>query len=291
MDRRKTPQEKRSIFFAFTRNKSRQEIERIENRLSRRLTREERRKIIQKNASKARRKVVVSAVIFALGGITGASTQKLLNEGKTEVAIDAEKYTDSINIKNVTNDREVFINGLRVELNEIDVNENIEEKVKEEINNFKTAEDVMEYTKDIYEESFLEEHGEDIEVTDITKNYTDNNNSSVLTIWAKKSEELEPEIIERVTRNLESVKGEDGKDVLLENNKVVYDIIALGKEYAKSLDKDKELGEYNKQYAEKMEPEWKKDYLRYVLEYKKEQKDKSMQNDDNEVIQKDDERN
>ena len=105
MGRRKTPQEKRSIFFALTRNKSKQEIERIENRLNRKLRREERRKIIQKNASKARRKVAISAIIFALGGVTGASTQKLLNEGKTELSIDAEKYTDGIDIKNVTNDR------------------------------------------------------------------------------------------------------------------------------------------------------------------------------------------
>ncbi len=286
MGRRKTPQEKRSIFFALTRNKSKQEIERIENRLNRKLRREERRKIIQKNASKARRKVAISAIIFALGGVTGASTQKLLNEGKTELSIDAEKYTDGIDIKNVTNDREVFINGLRVELNEIDVNENLEEMVKEEINNFKTSEDVSEYSKRIYEEAYLDQCGEDIKVTDINKNYIDTNNSSELTIWAKRSEEETPKIIEKVERNLEKVESKSGKDVLLEDNKVVYDIIALGREYARSLD-DKEIGENNQRYAKEMESEWKNDYLKSVLEYKMRQKDKSIQNN-NEVIQEDD---
>ena len=66
----------------------------------------------------------------------------------------------------------------------------------------------------------------------------------------------------------------------------MYDIIALGREYARSLD-DKEIGENNQRYAKEMESEWKNDYLKSVLEYKMRQKDKSIQNN-NEVIQEDD---
>lgn len=69
---------KRDFFVRLTRSKSKIEIEKIENRLKRELTKQERKKIIKRNAAKARRRVVIGALVGGLG-IGGVL---LLNSGE-----------------------------------------------------------------------------------------------------------------------------------------------------------------------------------------------------------------
>lgn len=85
---------KRNFFVRLTRSKSKIEIEKIEKRLKRELTKQERKKIIKKNAAKARRRVLIGALV----GVIGIGGPLLLNSG--------EKTTEGITVNVETNGKE-----------------------------------------------------------------------------------------------------------------------------------------------------------------------------------------
>lgn len=288
-------QEKRGLFVILTRKASNKEIDIQEALEGRKLTRAERRKIIEVNARRAMIKTILIGGVFAFGTKAGWEGRKLLEEGKTEISIDAEQYKDGINLTNVTSDRDVFMNGLHVELDEIDSNEKIEQSAKETVDNFKTSEDVLEYTKGIYEEEYFQEYGKNIEITSILKNPSDLNESIIRICGKVKDETEDNRLIEEVKRSLKGVENADPisnsrKDVLLKDNKAVYDIIAVGCEYASTFDKNLETNDRDYYFLDAMEGSWKDSYIEYLIEYKKEQRNKIASNNKNETIQDNEER-
>ena len=90
MDKKKKA--KIDFFVRLTRDKSKIEIQKLEERLKRELTKQERKKIIRKNATKAKRKVALSAVV----GMLGIAAPLLLNSGEKapeEITVDFEDTT------------------------------------------------------------------------------------------------------------------------------------------------------------------------------------------------------
>lgn len=90
MDKKKKA--KIDFFVRLTKNKTKKEIKQIEEKLERPLTKQERKKIIKKNATKAKRKVALGALM----GMLGIGGTLLLTSGEKapeEITIDFEDTT------------------------------------------------------------------------------------------------------------------------------------------------------------------------------------------------------
>ncbi len=169
------------IFVSLTRKKAKEEIAKYQNKLTRKLTNEEKHLITKKVAKRTRGKAAVIS-IFALGIFTGMKTDNLLEaskskgiDNKEEITIDAEELNKDISIDNVTNDREIFINGIKVELNEIENNEKALSNVKEQINNLSNPEESLEYLKESYVNEYNKENDEKITKDNVTFHIGDGN--------------------------------------------------------------------------------------------------------------------
>lgn len=158
---------RRGIFINMTRKESKKEIRKIEEAEGRRLSRAAKIKIIKKNARKAKIYTTIAVASLLLGGIGGSKVTNLLEPGKTEISIDADQYKDRIHINHVTNDREVFLNGLRVESDEIGRNEALEQGVIDEINSLENSEEVLNYIKQIYLDEYKQKNGGDATIDDV----------------------------------------------------------------------------------------------------------------------------
>lgn len=162
------------IFVSLTRRKAKEEITKSQSKLKRKLTNKEKHLSAKKAAKKTRGKAVVISM-FVAGIFTGMKANNLLEaarskgiDNKEEITIDAEELNKDISIDNVTNDREIFINGIKVELNEIDNNEKDLSNIKEEINNLNNPEEVLDYLKEFYVNEHNKENDEKITKDNVT---------------------------------------------------------------------------------------------------------------------------
>lgn len=123
---------KRNIFISETKRKSKEEIREKEAKLGRKLTNNEKDQIVLKNGKKMLTRIGAIAVAgaFGIGILAGGAGVKKLNESsavkqnKQKIEIDANKTNKNIEINTAENSkRDIFINGIKVELNEIDNNE------------------------------------------------------------------------------------------------------------------------------------------------------------------------
>ena len=142
------------------------------------------KKIIEEEARKARKKTTILALIGALGivgtgGYTLGENEKSgisgIKEKNGEIQIDMNEVEKDINIKNIMNQSErnehqVFVK----ELQEQSLNENLEyievlkKEVTQEIENLKTKEEVLSYTKQMYVDRYNGIHEEPIGVGNVT---------------------------------------------------------------------------------------------------------------------------
>ena len=167
--------EKRSIWYALTKNSTKKQYNEKINELKDdgiELSREEkialRHKYAKKNAQKAKVRTFLIALSIS-SGIGGAMIHGLLNPGvegvtqnKTETVVDLDQIpTDSIEI--VGSKREEFVKSLAAEANDKELESNIEQ----EIANLKTPEAVLEYIKNMYVQEYNQNSNEDISTEDI----------------------------------------------------------------------------------------------------------------------------
>lgn len=157
MNKNNTEKKRRGIFVKLTREKSKEDIRELREKRLREgkdITKKEKHEIIRKNAKRAK----IKTIIYAMGAglfISGAKTANLLNEinerNKTEITVDADQYKNGIYINNVKEDKnKLFVNGLKVDLEEVDLNEQIEINARAEVNNLKNSDEVLIYIKQIY---------------------------------------------------------------------------------------------------------------------------------------------
>jgi len=181
MDKKHRKIQNRNFFIRKARKKARPIVEKRREKLAREgkvLSREEENRIIENIAKRIKREVAVRSVIAAMGlsaGIgIGVGGTKLLNEAsnkgitKTEstIKIDAVEADKDIVIRNESNQRDVFINSVKVDLNKQE-NE-IKANLNDEVGQLKTKQDALKYIKDIYAKEYNEEHGTNISSDNIS---------------------------------------------------------------------------------------------------------------------------
>lgn len=192
------------IFVKLTRKTAKKEIQKREEKYDRKLTKEEKSNVIKRVARRTRGRVALVSM-FALVSFTGMQSKNLLNErnyrgiynNQEEVSTDAEEIDNKkISINNVSDNRELFINGLKVETSEIEESKNMEqentntkvyssnnlikqeelennnfddikENIEEEINNLDTSDEILEYIKNLYVNEYNSLNNANITANDI----------------------------------------------------------------------------------------------------------------------------
>jgi len=158
---------KRNIFISETKRTSKAEIREKEAKLERKLTKNEKDQIVEKNAKKIINRIGTMVMLgaFGIGVFSGSAVTKRLTESsavkqnKQKIEIDANKTNKDIEINTPENNkRDIFINGIKVELNEIDNNESLEQSTEKEVNQLTNNEDVLNYLKSTYIDKYNEEH-------------------------------------------------------------------------------------------------------------------------------------
>ena len=149
MDKKKKA--KRDFFVRLTRDKSKKEIQKIERNLKRELTKQERKKIIRRNAAKAKRTVTLGALM----GMLGIATPLLLNSG--------EKAPEEITINFEDTTKEDSAKKFREEVAEAAKTTEESEKENEEIT-FASEAELLKYLKNEYIEEYEKVTG-DTELT------------------------------------------------------------------------------------------------------------------------------
>lgn len=137
-------------------------------------TPEQKKRYIKWETKKELRKSNIRAMIFALVGtsaLTGIGTTALLNEkngeikkSKSEISIDAGKEDKDIKIKNVPDDREVFVDGIKVNVESLkqDEENQLKSKIAKDVELLETQEELLNYIKDIYVEEYNKQNNDNI---------------------------------------------------------------------------------------------------------------------------------
>lgn len=179
-----------NIFVKLTKNRSKEKIKEEQEKFQRKLSREEKRKIIRNVAKRTRGRAVIISM-FALGAISGMKTQNLLNSAD-EKGIQIEKTSDGkeavvdlneidkVTIKGledlektedtgiyVEQEKNGFLQSLKVDVNEITANENIRSEAEKEVNNLNNSDEVLAYMKEAYVKEYNEKHGTNITVDNL----------------------------------------------------------------------------------------------------------------------------
>lgn len=144
----------------------------LEEKLGRKLTREEKIKVHKKAKGEARRKAIRNTVLGALGLATviGGGV-KLLGEGE-----ETGKAIQPIKIEQENKFKE-SLKVAQKDLKEIVSQSEARDKIEKEVNALKNEEDVIAYLKDLYIEKYEQETGdtklttEDIKITSNYENY------------------------------------------------------------------------------------------------------------------------
>lgn len=179
--------QRRNVFESLLLAASRPEIKAKRKELGRRLTLEERNEIVEKHVRRAKNTLrgIIIAGTFGVGVLAGHNSGKLpsanvkVEETDKNVKIDATKADKNkdIDMKIARNDkRDLFINGIKVEFNEVNQNETIEETVEKEVNKLSNKEDVLNYLKGLYIDNYNNEHqkGLTAQNVELYKTRTDN---------------------------------------------------------------------------------------------------------------------
>lgn len=154
-----------------TAKKARAEINRINEKRSKEgkeiLSKEEEKRIIRKVTKEEKRKTKSKAILIALGLMTataGIEGVALLNSGekgvtstKNEITVDMDKAEKDINVINSGN-RKVFIEGLQVDTNKEEENNELKENVTKEVETLESPEEVLDYLKQFYANEYNKEN-------------------------------------------------------------------------------------------------------------------------------------
>ena len=148
--------QRRNLFIALTRNASKKEIKKIEKDEKRQLTRRERKKIIYKNAKKARTTIFISILTMAIGGSGAVAISASSNTRREPITVESTEQSKK-------SDREKFKERLDAKeyVEPTKMSENIQEAT-EEINSLETPEDVLNYLKTLYANEYNEDHSTNI---------------------------------------------------------------------------------------------------------------------------------
>ena len=150
-----------------TTDEIRKRIQIREERLDRKLTKEEKHKITKSVKRKVARENLVRGVFMAIGISIGAGGHALLTAGNNEEA-NRNQVESEINSEE-QNDRQEFVDSLKVDTIPINIDngqelteEQIRENVENEINELETKEEILDYIKDIYANEYNIQNNEDI---------------------------------------------------------------------------------------------------------------------------------
>ena len=148
-----------------TTDEIRKKIQIKEEKLDRKLTKEERHKITKNVKRKVARENLVRGVFMAIGISIGAGGHALLTAGSNENT-NKNQVESEINLED-QNDRLEFVNSLKVDTVPINIEnqlteEQIRENVEKEINELETPEEILNYVKDIWANEYNTQNNEDI---------------------------------------------------------------------------------------------------------------------------------
>lgn len=170
MDKKERKQIQSNFFKREVRREGRNTIEGIEKKEGRPLSKRERHRImvtIAKEKKKEVRRIGVSLLLgIGIGSaITGGLTPNndYIKENDKKVVIDAQEIDEDkdIEIENVTNDREIFANGYKVNVEKTETTEQkVEKGLKRELESQKTEEDVLNYIKSFYVPEYNKSKGQ-----------------------------------------------------------------------------------------------------------------------------------
>ena len=148
-----------------TTDEIRKKIQIKEEKLDRKLTKEERHKITKNVKRKVARENLVRGVFMAIGISIGAGGHALLTAGSNENT-NKNQVESEMNLED-QNDRLEFVNSLKVDTVPINIEnqlteEQIRENVEKEINELETPEEILNYVKDIWANEYNTQNNEDI---------------------------------------------------------------------------------------------------------------------------------
>lgn len=153
----------------------RKEIDKQERKVNRELTREEKKKVQSHVFKKLRTRAAILASVGLLGigsGVVGFRLGQKSNEIKgitsgQNIEIDVSEVEKDVNIKTTDEKdaRQVFLDNINI--NNYEQKTDYEMLATNEIENLKTFEDVLNYTKQIYVDEFNKNNEEQISVEDI----------------------------------------------------------------------------------------------------------------------------
>lgn len=193
-----------------------------------RITRDEQNIIIEEVSKRPSTKMkvagaLVAGMLLGIGGTTTANNlldaPKAIKQNKEEITINAEETGKDINIDNVKSNREIFINGLKVNVDEFAVdeeskeddekkNETLRADVIEEIDELETAEDVLKYIKNIY----LEEYNAENNTNYTTEDVNINRRTEQFVMYTDQAENGD-EIIRETRKQQYEEKGKPGREL------------------------------------------------------------------------------
>lgn len=148
-----------------TTDEIRKKIQIKEEKLDRKLTKEERHKITKNVKRKVARENLVRGIFMAIGISIGAGGHALLTAGSNENT-NKNQVESEMNLED-QNDRLEFVNSLKVDTVPINIEnqlteEQIRENVEKEINELETPEEILNYVKDIWANEYNTQNNEDI---------------------------------------------------------------------------------------------------------------------------------
>ena len=295
-----------------TAKKARAEINRINEKRSKEgkeiLSKEEEKRIIRKVTKEEKRKTKTKAILISLGLMTataGIEGVALLNSGekgvtstKNEITVDMDEAEKDINVINSGN-RKVFIEGLQVDTNKIEENNELKENVTKEVETLESPEDVLDYLKKFYVDEYNKENqtqftSENVRLRKVRKigsYFKDEANDGTEIIRPKTSND-------KAKRNIDIECGvisadiiDNGKvlseEIILNENdkyKRIYDanedvetykenlLVKIGKIIDKGI--DLKVGMVQNETDESVKEKYKKRFINAIVEYKESQIEK-----------------
>ena len=274
------------------------------------LSKEEEERVIRKVTKEEKRKIKTKAIFAALGLMSATSLLEgvaLLNSGnegvksnKNEITINTEQAEKDVNVINV-GDRNVFIDGIKVDTNNLNYEKNkeLKENVAKEVESLETSEDVLNYLKQFYANEYNNENdthmtaenvrlGKTREMTTLFKDKAENGEEIIKDRLAKDKTERKIDIEDGV---ISATIIQDGKiissqEILNNNNqyKRVYSsnedvekyednlLVKTGKIIDKGIDWNVAMDQ--KETDPLIKKQYKQRFIDAIVEYKEEQIEK-----------------
>lgn len=297
-----------------TAKKARAEIRRINKKRSEEgkeiLSKEEEERVIRKVTKEEKRKIKTKAIFAALGLMSATSLLEgvaLLNSGnegvksnKNEITINTEQAEKDVNVINV-GDRNVFIDGIKVDTNNLNYEKNkeLKENVAKEVESLETSEDVLNYLKQFYANEYNKENdthmtaenvrlGKTREMTTLFKDKAENGEEIIKDRLAKDKTERKIDIEAGVINAVIIQEGKiiSSQEILNNNNqyKRVYSsnedvekyednlLVKTGKIIDKGIDWNVAMDQ--KETDPLIKKQYKQRFIDAIVEYKEEQIEK-----------------